>query len=37
MKNRLRYPEPRSLFEPTAFPSPALKGTLSPSDGEREG
>ena len=37
MTNRLRYPEPRSLCEPSAFPSPALKGTLSPSDGEREG
>jgi single-strand selective monofunctional uracil DNA glycosylase len=32
-----RHPEPWTLGEPANFPSPALKGTLSPSEGERDG
>jgi O-antigen ligase len=33
----LRTPEPRKRLESTECPSPALSGTLSPSDGERAG
>ena len=33
----LRNPDPWKLGAPAADPSPALKGTLSPSDGERDG
>src|ERR1039458_3518355 len=34
---RLKTPDPGNLDEATDLPSPALAGTLSPSDGEREG
>jgi hypothetical protein len=34
---RLRHPDPWKLGGPADAPSPALKGTLSPSDGERDG
>jgi hypothetical protein len=33
----LTDPDPRKLGEPADDPSPALAGTLSPSDGERDG
>src|SRR5674476_1604277 len=33
--SKLRHPDPWKLSEPAKDPSPALKGTLSPSDGER--
>jgi hypothetical protein len=32
----LTHPEPWNLGEPAVAPSPALKGTLSPFEGERE-
>ena len=35
--NRLTHPNPWKLGEPANDPSPALKGTLSPSKGERDG
>src|ERR1035441_7166984 len=34
---RLLTPDPWGLGGPAAAPSPALAGTLSPSDGERDG
>jgi hypothetical protein len=37
LTSSLRTPEPRKRCESTECPSPALSGTLSPSDGEREG
>src|SRR5664279_2854317 len=33
----LTHPNPRKQAEPAGAPSPALSGTLSPSDGERDG
>jgi hypothetical protein len=35
-RNSFTHPDPWKLGEPAGGPSPALKGTLSPFEGERE-